>query len=45
MNEPSDAAEIEWVPLLQGGTDGIRDAARLLESAGITPSISSVPGG
>lgn len=45
MNESPGAAEIEWVPLLQGGTDGIRDAARLLESAGITPSISAVPGG
>jgi hypothetical protein len=45
MNESADPAEIEWVPLLEGGTDGIRDAVRLLESAGITPSISSVPGG
>jgi hypothetical protein len=45
MNEASDAAEIEWVQLLQGGTDGIRDAVQLLESAGITPSISAVPGG
>jgi hypothetical protein len=45
MNESSDDAEIECVPLLQGGTSGIRDAARLLESAGITPIITSVPGG
>ncbi len=45
MNEPSDAAEIEWVSLLQGGTAGIRNAAQVLDSAGMTPRITAVPGG
>ncbi|MEE2890313.1 MAG: hypothetical protein VX404_07705 [Planctomycetota bacterium] len=35
----------EWVDLVQGGTETIRSTAQLLESAGITPRITPVPGG
>ena len=37
--------EHEWVSLIQGGTEAIRNTARLLESRGITPRITAVPGG
>ncbi|MGE4603188.1 MAG: hypothetical protein AAEJ65_09810 [Planctomycetota bacterium] len=35
----------EWVSLIQGGTEAIRNTARLLESVGITPRITADPGG
>ncbi|MGE4619954.1 MAG: hypothetical protein AAEJ04_09135 [Planctomycetota bacterium] len=41
MNEP----EIEWVSLIQGGTDAIRSAVKLLEEMGIDPRVISIPGG
>ncbi len=42
MNEDHDD---DWVDLLQGPLDGIREAARLLESTGVSPRVTPVPGG
>lgn len=35
----------EWTSLLKGGTEAIRDAAQLLESAQISPRVTPIPGG
>ncbi len=34
-----------WVTLLQAPLDGIKEAARLLESTGVSPRVTPVPGG
>jgi hypothetical protein len=41
MNE----SEIEWVDLIQGGTEAIRNAVKLLEEMEIDPRVIPLPGG
>ena len=43
-DNPEESPE-DWVPIAKGGPAEIRALAEILESAGIAPKVTTVPGG